>query len=931
MSALTALLDRESELGIVEALLATARGGAGSVLVLEGAAGIGKTRLLQEICERARGLEVLTARGGELERDMAFGVVRQLFEVVLARRPRRVRNALFSDAAAPAGRLLGTALEVEAASVSADPFQMLHALYWLLANMSESAPLLLIIDDAHWADQPSLRFVRYLLPRLAELPVMVVLATRPVDPTASLVLAEILVDPLAHVERLMPLSEAAIAAALATTLGQEPHPRFTQACHRVSGGNPFLLSELVRELAHYIVVPSAAAAARVDSITPPAVTRAVMVRLARLPDAAQSVARALAVLEAGQLRYVAALAGLNLDTAAWGADMLCAAGILDEGDVLRFAHPLLRSAIYCDLPVWQRVRTHRAAARLLAQDGHSLDEAAAHLLLTEPDGDPSTVDVLHRAAYAASTRGAPDVAAVYLRRALAEPLVDESRAGLLFDFGMAQVLLGDERGIGCLLESVHATNDPYERARRTLVLADLLVLAGRLSDAVKELDQADAGLSTNQELGFAVWVRRAFYGRFDVHSYLREAGNLHQLLHEAVVDDGPVIRELLVYCALDALHTASTAEASALLNRALAPPGLLAFHPCQSLVVGMALTILAYLERFDEFDALVEAALADVRRRNAVLGFVSLSHYRAVGDMKRGRLHEVETGVAAALHAVPMEKWGFGGASLLGPLVAALVERGELRRAEHVLEPVQLRDEHVSYADTFLRLNRGRLRLAQGNAVGALRDFLEAGEHLEAIAMHSPAIDSWRCLAAQAHLRLGAHEPAALLAEQDLGLARRLAGPAAQGLALCTLGMAVGGNDGIDLLHQAVATLQPSQARLEFAHALIELGAALRRSNRRTESRDPLRRGLELAHRLGAAPLADRARVELAATGARPRRIVLSGVDALTVSERRVADLAATGMTNHDIAQALFVSTKTVEKHLGGTYLKLGNQPKRAS
>jgi DNA-binding NarL/FixJ family response regulator len=131
------------------------------------------------------------------------------------------------------------------------------------------------------------------------------------------------------------------------------------------------------------------------------------------------------------------------------------------------------------------------------------------------------------------------------------------------------------------------------------------------------------------------------------------------------------------------------------------------------------------------------------------------------------------------------------------------------------------------------------------------------------------------------------------------------------------------------LLHEAVEVLEPSPCRLEHAHALLELGAALRRSNRRVIAREYLRPGLEMAYQCGAAPLAERAAHELAATGARPRRVMLSGIEALTASERRVAELAAAGLSNPEIAQQLFVTRSTIETHLAHVYQKLSITSRR--
>jgi DNA-binding CsgD family transcriptional regulator len=188
--------------------------------------------------------------------------------------------------------------------------------------------------------------------------------------------------------------------------------------------------------------------------------------------------------------------------------------------------------------------------------------------------------------------------------------------------------------------------------------------------------------------------------------------------------------------------------------------------------------------------------------------------------------------------------------------------------------------------------------------------------------LDTPAIPSRACQAL-AHLQLGERDAARALAEEELQRARRWNTPSALACALRTAGLVEGSDRGIELLKQAVASVERSPAMYERARCLTELGAALRRAGQRRDARERLREALDLADRCGALRLASRARDELVALGARPRRAALSGRDALTPSERRVAQLAAAGLSNRDIAQALFVSLRTVEGHLTHTYMKL--------
>jgi DNA-binding CsgD family transcriptional regulator len=253
----------------------------------------------------------------------------------------------------------------------------------------------------------------------------------------------------------------------------------------------------------------------------------------------------------------------------------------------------------------------------------------------------------------------------------------------------------------------------------------------------------------------------------------------------------------------------------------------------------------------------------------------------------------------------------------LTTLLPVLIARADPDGAEREIEGLQV---DAGYAGLLIAL--GELRLAQGRPDEALRHLLVGGDRLEQQrGWTHPGLFPWRTHAALAHHRAGRPREAREFAESALALARAYAAPTAIGIALRTLGQLTGD---LDALAEAAGSLAGTQMRLEHARALVELGAALRRANHRAEAREPLRDGLDLAIRLDATALRRQAVDELAATGARLRSERRTGVEALSPSERRVARLAAEGQTNRDIAQALFVTTKTVEVHLSACYRKLG-------
>ncbi|HEV2814738.1 MAG TPA: AAA family ATPase, partial [Solirubrobacteraceae bacterium] len=394
------LLERERELRMLGRLVAEARGGSGRMVLIEGAPGLGKTRLLEAVREEARrhGALVLSARATELERDFPFGVIRQLFDPLLRERDDRGRAALLRGAARLAAPLLGGATPAEEPA-AADAAGQLHALYWLIANLAEPAPVLLCVDDLHWADGPSLRFLRFLLPRLPELPVLLALAARPpargVDRPAIDALAT---DPLAVVLRPEPLSTVAVEA-LATDLGGTVDAAFAEACREATGGNPLLLRELLRHLAGEGVAPTEANAPLVRQVAPPTVGRAVLLRLARLGEEAWALARAVAVLgDQVPLRRASALAHLPTERGAELAAALAHAHVLTRDRPLEFVHPIVRAAVYAEIEPGDLASAHRRAARLLAAEGARPDEVAVHLLATEPAGDAEVVTTLREAA-----------------------------------------------------------------------------------------------------------------------------------------------------------------------------------------------------------------------------------------------------------------------------------------------------------------------------------------------------------------------------------------------------------------------------------------------------------------------------------------------------------------------------------------------------
>jgi DNA-binding CsgD family transcriptional regulator len=567
---------------------------------------------------------------------------------------------------------------------------------------------------------------------------------------------------------------------------------------------------------------------------------------------------------------------------------------------------------------------HARAARLLGEAGADPERVAAHLLLVPPAADAQVVATLREAARRAGARGASESAVAYLRRALAEPPADADRAELLLELGSAETHVSGEAAVEHLQEAHALIDDPIRRADTALQLGRqlFLLLRGETADAVftralDELSGADAELERRLEAGLITNALHAAsaYGKAPERLERIRGRPAHATVGEKL------LLSLLAY--QDARAGAPAAVTVPLARRALAGGTLLeeqtAFvFPC---------LVLAQADR-DEVLAVYEDALAEAHRRGSTAAFAAAKVFRAQAFVWRGDLAEAEAECREAFAAG--ETWAtsarFSGYALAF-LADALMEQGKLDDAAATLAGAGTGESFLDSAGIlflYLADSRTRLRMLRGDLAGGLEETLEAGRRFEAVGGRNPAFLAWRSQAALVQHQLGHHDEARRLAGEELELARIWGAPRTLGAALRVAGLVEGGQQGLAMLEEAVDVLADSPAKLEHAKARTELGAALRRAKRRSEARDQLRHAVELATICGAAPLAARAETELLATGARPRRIALSGLESLTPSERRVAEMAAGGPTNREIAQALFVTAKTVEVHLSSVYRKLG-------
>ena len=919
------LLERSEELARIESALAEARSGRGTFVVLEGPAGIGKTALLAAARTAAAesGMHVLRARGTELERDFAFGVARQLFEPSLVESSEHERADLLHGAAGVAAGLLGLPDAPPAAVPPAwgiDPsFAILHGLYWLCANLSAVDPLCVIVDDAHWADAASLRYLAFLLTRLEELHAALVVATRPREAgTDAELLTTLLTDPSAQVIELSPLTAGAVAELLEARLGAAPDPALVETCVRVTRGMPFLVRELAEALSDGGISGEQT------------VGRSVRLRLRRLPEHAGRLARALAVLEQSDLLHAARLADLQELEAADAADLLATAGILEPGRPLTFVHPIVRDGIYSELSSAERAHGHRRAAELLAEEPGASARVARHLLVSEPAGDGWAVERLVEAARTAGKQGSPESQAVYLRRALAEPPPPTDRAALLLDLGMAEASAGLSGWPEHLQQAVDTAPTPEGAGVHALVLGLALSRAQRFGEAVTVLDRAATSFATpDSDLALALEAAAVVAALDDPLTAPSVAHRRERVLARAAAEP-PAPPELLATAGFISILTNEPAERGAdLAVRALraggtAPPesGIPPWFAFTTWFSQATLSLL-WAERYAEVRPLLDASIAQARAAGDSSRLAAGLAHRGWLALRRGDLIAAEGDARTALAAAELPAPTLYRILNAGVLVVALTDQGELDAAEQALAPLDSEAESGSIPADVLRVARGRLRVARGRVAEGLEDFLAVGLGLTRALITCPSYLPWRSQAALAHLALGEREPAQRLADEEVELAEAFGTPRALAAAKRAAGVIVGGDRGATLLREAVDAFEQGDSSVERARALADLGALLRRRNRRTEARELLREALDAAHRGGARPLAEFAKTELQATGARPRRVVLRGLDSLTASERRVAELASQGLSNREIAQTLFVTARTVEGHLTSVFRKL--------
>jgi AAA ATPase domain len=630
-----ALLERESELAAIDAAAAAARRGDGQVVLVRGAAGIGKSALLEAGRRRAgaAGAIVLTARAGEFEQGFPWGVARQLLTA-----PVRDRLVVLDGAAALAAPLFGATPVDSVIDDDRALSALVHGLYWLIADLCERGPVVLVVDDVQWSDEPSQRFLAHLLGRADELLLLLLLAGVRTGEEQGSALRELLALHDVTVLRPAPLGASAAVALIRRTVTDAPG-ELCDTCRELTGGNPFLLRELAAEL----VEAGVATPARVRALTPDLVRRRVVGQLARLPPGSTEIARAVALLGPdAELRRAAVVAGLDGATAARAATALIRAELLVECDVLSFSHPLVRSTVVADLSGPLRAQMELAVARLLATEGADQTVVASHLLGAAADHDPWVVATLREAATASRKRGASGIAAEYLLRALQEPPAADDRAELTLELGTILLSSDPDAARHELLRARRLATAFETRRRVTLALAQALVLAG-------EFAAADELLAEDDDPG--VVAARLTATRLGVDTQPTRRLLVRRLRERAACTPDGLDSRLAAVLAIEACAAGDDADVAAGHARAaIAAPDALA-GPADASLLPEVVGVLVFAERYADADGALVRMQETSRGSGWVLSAAATSTVASVAAAQRGAVADASALAADAMRS----------------------------------------------------------------------------------------------------------------------------------------------------------------------------------------------------------------------------------------------------------------------------------------
>lgn len=902
------LLGRTAEQETVSRLLASARLGRGGALVLTGDPGIGKTALLSEVLARhtaGEEVRVLRATGTEVEQDLPFATLHALLLPALH---------LLDEIPGPQAVALGSALNVRSGDGAADRFAIGAATLSLLSRYAEGPPVVVVLDDAQWADRPSVDALAFAARRVHNDPVAVLAASRSGE------LPDALQD--LPVLEVWGLQEDAAAQLVAHAV---PGGRTEDGLRQlllVTGGNPLALLELATDVDVVGGRDALTGASRDGAVLLPALPQRLRDAFARRVEQLSPQDREVALVAAiagEDLRLTRAVCGeLGLDP-----DRLAratAAGLLTGGPGgATFRHPLLRSVVYAAAPEELRRRVHRAAADQLRSPADA-DRRTWHLATATAGLDEGVATLLEELGARAGARAAFTVAGTALERAARlTPDAGSARSRLVASAAAAWAGGQPERALRLLDEAEPLGAVPT--AAGAELRATIAVRSGSLREALDLLERAAALVRPDERVLLLADACRTCMYLVDMASLER----VDARLSETLTDVGQPVARAVGLAASGAAGVLLGRDSAARLRAAV--PLLLAHHVdpvAQPAVVPWLLLAPLFLR-----DADAGAELRDlvdgVRARVGVGALPNLLFHVARDQATASSWKRAGANYDEAARLARETGQGTELAMVLAGLAcldARAGRDGDCR--EHAAEALTLcHDRSLHFGEIWCELALGDLALSEGAADEAVDRLVALATRLEELGVGDPDLHPGPELV-DALLRVGRADEARDATRAFVALARGTGRPWALARAERALGL-VAPADGFDA-HFAAALDHHARTRdvFEAARTRLAHGMRLRRTGRRVDARGVLREALGAFDDLGALTWAGSARAELEATGAKvpPREPV--GPGALTPQELQVCLLLAEGRTTREAAAALFLSPKTIEYHLRKAYTKLG-------
>ncbi|MFF4102025.1 ATP-binding protein [Streptomyces sp. NPDC001903] len=940
------LLERESEIRAihraVDELCGTSENGPaarrGGVLTFAGSGGIGKTTLLVEARRHAaeRSCTVLFARGGEQEKQVPFHVMRQLIQPAFAAMTEDERRDVLGTWYSIVAPALGLTAAPEGPTAP-DPQGVRDGLDWVVTHLTvRSAPVVLILDDAHWADAESLAWLTAFAARAEELAMLIMVACRPDEiPAGAGALRALMGRQGTRPHELAPLTTSAVARIVRDALGQSADDVFCRECWAITGGNPFEVVELAMKGRDRELKPHQDSIPELRDLASAVKGSGLIDRLEQLGPSVVRLAWAAAVLgtavPTGIVGSVAALGDAQVSDA---INKLRAARILTvltglrRKEVVEFFHPLVATAVYRSIPPGVRVAMHGMAAQALVDDGQGAAAAARHLLEMHPDGDPWVVQQLRQAARDSFSAGAPDAARRYLARALREPPDVEDRAEVLFELGSANLLHDPATTINQLRAALEEPKaEQGLREAITYRLAQALAHTGQLAEAAALL-QEEAKQATSSRTRLRMQAEQFKWNsvRVDEENSPARSRLLAQFA-KRITGRGLAERHILGLRAWDAAMRGEPATTALDYAEQALDGGMSWTDQDFGFEVPSVIAVtLMYCDQPGRAEDLFNTGIVEFEEkgwRGAHLSFV----YTLLGYVRyrRGRLAEAEDFVRNGLQIADRVGQGIPAQwYAVGTLIETLLARGNTEEAQRVANAYKLGDgfpNAVVYPDP--QAVWGKLLLAQGRTDEALRHLSAAGKRLDLRGTRNPSWSPWQLDLALAQISRSP-EQARATATEAVARARAFGTSSVIGHALRVSAAVTDPAQAAVLLQEAVDHLEQSPAACELAHALVDHGTALHVLGDPHRAAQQLYRGMETAAACGADGLARRARSQLVSAGLRPRRLHTFEQDTLTVAESEAAEQAALGLDNTAIAAKMHSNPQAVSELLSAVFTKLG-------